>query len=118
MQLANGLKKAGTFKDNVLMGILTSKTQIDDHEQVFGPLPQDTRLEMEEMVADHNPEEDQSPFLRKELKPNQFEEKTLPNTLLMAQEAANAPFGGTTGVTRDMFVSKVKAKDAETQYEK
>ena len=48
--------------------MLTSKRQIDEHEQVYGPLPQQTRLEMEEMVADHNPEEDQSPYLRRELK--------------------------------------------------
>ena len=68
MKFANGLKKAGTFKDNVLMDMLTSKRQIDEHEQVYGPLPQQTRLEMEEMILDHNPAEDQSPYLRRELK--------------------------------------------------
>jgi len=32
------------------------------------------------------------------------------------QEAANAPWGKD-GVTKAMFVEKVKAKDAETQYD-
>ena len=41
----------------------------------------------------------------------------MPNTLLQMQEAATAPFGKNTGVTREMFVQKVKAKDAETQYD-
>lgn len=41
----------------------------------------------------------------------------MPNTLLLAQEAANAPFGKESGVTRDMYIQKVKAKDAETQYD-
>lgn len=118
MTFANGLRKAGTFKDNVLMDILQTKEEIDRHEEQYGLLPQKTRKELEEFIREENPEEDQTPFLRKELKANQVEEKTLPNTLLEAKEAANAPYGGNTGVTRDMFVKNVKAKDAETQYER
>jgi hypothetical protein len=30
------------------------------------------------------------------------------------KEAPTAPFGGKTGITKEMFVQKVKAKDAET----
>ena len=33
------------------------------------------------------------------------------------QEAATAPWGKNTDFTKSMFVQKVKAKDAETQYE-
>lgn len=33
------------------------------------------------------------------------------------QEASNSPFGGKTGITKQMFVEKVKARDAATQYD-
>lgn len=33
MVFANGLKKAGTFKDNVLMELLTNEEMIKTHEQ-------------------------------------------------------------------------------------
>lgn len=39
MVFANGLKKAGTFKDNVLMELLTKKDTIHEHENEVGPLP-------------------------------------------------------------------------------
>ena len=41
----------------------------------------------------------------------------MPNTLLSLQEAKNVPFGKGTDMTRSMYVKKVKAIDAQTQYE-
>ena len=39
MVFGSGLKKAGTFKDNVLMELLTKKETIKEHEEELGPLP-------------------------------------------------------------------------------
>jgi hypothetical protein len=43
-------------------------------------------------------------LLEKELKKNQVEEKTQPNTLLQMQEAATAPWAGNNEFTKSMFV--------------
>jgi len=59
--------------------------------------------------------ENDKTYLEKELKQNQVEEKAQPNTLLQMQEAANAPWGKE--FTKSSYVEKVKAADAETQYE-
>jgi hypothetical protein len=105
MVFANGLKKAGTFKDNVLMDLLTSPETIEVHERETGqPLPPALKKELTKFIQELNPGEDQTHYLKKELKANQVEEKTQPNTLLLMQEADNAPWGGKSGLTRDMFV--------------
>ena len=117
MSFATGIKRAGLFKDNVLMELLTSTEQIEEFHKNEGHLPESLKQELCDFLKNKNPREDQTNSLRKELKQNQFEEKTQPNTLLLAQEAANAPYGEGTGITKEAFVRKAKAKDAETQWE-
>lgn len=116
MIFANGLKKAGTFKDNVLVE-LVDEGSIAKQDQRREILPAEFKSALTDFITERNPDEDQTNYLKKELKKNQVEEKTQPNTLLIMQEAANAPWGGKTDFTKSMFIDKVKAKDVETQYE-
>lgn len=41
MTFANGLKKAGTFKENVLMELITDPKLIEKHETLHGKLPEE-----------------------------------------------------------------------------
>jgi hypothetical protein len=51
MVFASGLKKAGTFKDNVLMELLTSPEKIDQQAAVKGAnLPEPFKLELETFI--------------------------------------------------------------------
>lgn len=117
MKFASGLKKAGSFKDNVMMEIITEEAVEQYEQQTKKQLPAEFKLLLTECIEELKPTDDHSPYIDKELKKNQVEEKTQPNTLLQMQEAVTSPFGRNTGVTKEMFVSQVKARDAETQYE-
>lgn len=114
MKFANGLKKAGTFKDNVLVEILNDENLIKAHESLRGNLPQDFKNDLHSFIDEVNPKEDQTFYLQTELKPNIYEERTQPNTLLLMQEANNAPWGQ--GSKKD-YVMKIKIKDTGTQYD-
>lgn len=51
MVFSSGLKKAGTFKDNVLMELLTSPEKIDQQEAAKGAiLPEPFKLELETFI--------------------------------------------------------------------
>ena len=84
---------------------------------MYGEFDESFKRELFQYISEMNPEEDQRDYLQKVLKKNQVEEKALPNTLLSLQEAKNVPFGQGTDMTRSMYVKKVKAIDAQTQYE-
>ena len=117
MIFASGVKKAGIFKDNVLTELLLDQKTVEICEQMYGEFDESFKRELLSYISEMNPEEDQREYLQKELKKNQIEEKAMPNTLLQLQEAKNVPFGKGTDMTRSMYVKKVKAIDAQTQYE-
>jgi hypothetical protein len=76
MTFANGIKKAGTFKENVLMELITDPELILKHETLHGKLPEEFKQDLVQFIEEHNPTEDQTNFLKKELKVNEYEEKT------------------------------------------
>ena len=82
MMFASGVKKAGIFKDNVLTELLLDQKAVQICEQMYGEFDNSFKKELFQYISEMNPEEDQREYLQKELKKNQFEEKTLPNTLL------------------------------------
>ena len=83
--------------------------------QVEDKVPEKFKQEVGAYLKQLNPKEDQKDYLKKELKKNQFEEKTMPNTLLFIQEAKTVPFGKGNDLTRSMYVNKIKAVDAQVQ---
>lgn len=66
--------------------------------------PKEFKQELLDYLEGKNPKEDNKKFLNQELKTNQVEEKTQPNTLLIMQEAKNAPWGVENQMTRTQYV--------------
>lgn len=58
MTFANGLKKAGTFKENVLMELITDPKLIEEHETLHGKLPEEFKQDLAQFIEEHNPTED------------------------------------------------------------
>ena len=81
------------FKDNVLVEILKTKDQILQTELEVGVLPAEFKLELNNYIDELDYQEDQAKYLSRELRKNQIEELTQPNTLLLMQDAASAPWG-------------------------
>ena len=80
------------FKDNVLVEILKTKDQILQTELEVGVLPAEFKLELNNYIDKIDYQEDQAKYLSRELRKNQIEELTQPNTLLLMQEAESAPW--------------------------
>ena len=81
------------FKDNVLVEILKTKDQILQTELEVGVLPAEFKLELNNYIDELDYQEDQAKYFSRELRKNQIEELTQPNTLLLMQDAASAPWG-------------------------
>ena len=71
------------FKDNVLVEILKTKDQILQTELEVGVLPAEFKLELNNYIDELDYQEDQAKYLSRELRKNQIEEVTQPNTLLL-----------------------------------
>ena len=71
------------FKDNVLVEILKTKDQILQTELEVGVLPAEFKLELNNYIDELDYQEDQAKYLSRELRKNQIEELTQPNTLLL-----------------------------------
>lgn len=67
---------------------------------------------LNQYLSQVDPSEDQTGYLNNELKINIQEDKPLPNTLLQMQEPAHAPYGHNSGVTKEMFISEIKTREA------
>lgn len=83
LKFGNGIKKAGIFKDNVLFEMISDTQALVHLTQLGDKVPEKFKQEVGLYLKQLNPKEDQKEFLKKELKKNQFEEKTQPNTLLL-----------------------------------
>ena len=81
------------FKDNVLVEILKTKDQISQTELEIGVLPAKFKLELNNYIDELDYQQDQAKYFSRELRKNQIEELTQPNTLLLMQDAASAPWG-------------------------
>jgi hypothetical protein len=82
MNCANGVHKAGTFKDNVLVKHIEDPEEIEKlWDKSQGSIPEDFHRQLTSFVDSLNPKEDQRPFLKKVLKNNQQEDVTLKNKL-------------------------------------
>ena len=83
MIFANGTRKAGFFKDNVLIELLVDMETVTNHEQTLEePFPESFRQELKEYIGLLNPAEDNSPFLDRKFQDAGVEDKIAPNTLL------------------------------------
>jgi hypothetical protein len=93
MCFANGIKKAGLFKDNVLVELLEDANQIGAMEQDGGgKLPRQFKDELKEYFGLGNRAENNEQYLKKKLQAAAKEDKVEPNTLLQMQELAQAPW--------------------------
>jgi len=83
MIFANGTRKAGFFKENVLVELLLEHdtvTQVEQHLE--SPFPEAFRQELKEYIGLMNPKEDNRPYLDKKFQDAGVEDKLAPNTLL------------------------------------
>ena len=92
------------FKDNVLVEILKTKDQILQTELEVGVLPAEFKLELNNYIDELDYQVDQAKYLSRELRKNQIEELTQPNTLLLMQDAASAPWGKNNELTKATYV--------------
>lgn len=83
MIFANGTRKAGFFRDNVLIELLVDIETVTQVEQSLEePLPESFRQELKEYIGLLNPKEDNSPYLDRKFQDAGVEDKIAPNTLL------------------------------------
>ena len=83
MIFANGTRKAGFFRDNVLVELLVDIETVTQVEQSLEkPLPESFRQELKEYIGLLNPKEDNSPYLDRKFQDAGVEDKIAPNTLL------------------------------------
>lgn len=112
MIFANGTRKAGFFKENVLVELLTNHDAVHGVEsQLHVPFPESFRQELKEYIGLMNPTEDNRQYLDKKFQDAGVEDKIAPNTLLEMQDIANAPWEADGGMTRDDYVAFVKNQE-------
>jgi hypothetical protein len=70
ISFSNGLKKAGIFKDNVLVEMLKTKDQILQSELELGVLPAEFKLELNKYIDEIDLKDDQAKYLSREIKKN------------------------------------------------
>ena len=115
MIFANGTRKAGIFKDNVLVELLMDSEKPTEIEQVEQkPFPEAFKQELKEYIGLMNPKEDNRQYLDKKYQDAKTEDKIAPNTLLEMQEIANAPWdtaGNGEGPSRDDYINFIKTQE-------
>ena len=92
MIFSNGTRKAGIFKENVLIELLIELKTVDIYDQAFGGFPEAFKQELKEYIGLMNPKENNDQYIQKVLKEPNVEDKQQPNVLLEMQEIANAPW--------------------------
>ena len=58
MIFSNGTRKAGIFKENVLVELLIVQTTVDTYDEQFGGFPEAFKQELKEYIGLMNPKED------------------------------------------------------------
>lgn len=103
MTFANGVRKAGIFKDNVLVELISDISCIGVQEAITGKLPAEFKLEIEEYLRSiaGKPAQTEA-YLYQKLQKMQPEDKQEPNTLLKMQDMPNVPWGGST--SKDQYI--------------
>lgn len=76
MKFASGLKKAGSFKDNVMLEIITEEAVEEYEKTTKKRLPLEFKKQLTAYIEEINPTDDNTPYIDKELKKNYKEEKT------------------------------------------
>ena len=56
IEFANGIKKAGFFINNILDELLTQHIQLDKYESKNGMLPQDFKIQLQNLIKEQNNE--------------------------------------------------------------
>ena len=127
MIFSNGTRKAGIFKDNVLVELLMNQEMADEAEDMIEePFPEAFRQELKEYIGLMNPKEDNRQYLDRKYQDAGVEDKIQPNTLLEMQELPNAPWntggdgtgggdGGNPGMTREEYIALVKHQEVMEQ---
>ena len=92
MIFSNGTRKAGIFKENVLIELLIELKTVDIYDQASGGFPEAFKQELKEYIGLMNPKENNDQYIQKVLKEPNVEDKQQPNVLLEMQEIANAPW--------------------------
>lgn len=92
MIFSNGTRKAGIFKENVLIELLIELKTVDIYDQASGGFPEAFKQELKEYIGLMNPKENNDQYIQKVLKEPKVEDKQEPNVLLEMQEIANAPW--------------------------
>ena len=83
MIFSNGTRKAGIFKDNVLVELLMNQEMADEIEATIEePFPEAFRQELKEYIGLMNPKEDNRQYLDRKYQDAGVEDKIQPNTLL------------------------------------
>ena len=83
MIFSNGTRKAGIFKDNVLVELLMNQEMADEIEATIEePFPESFRQELKEYIGLMNPKEDNRQYLDRKYQDAGVEDKIQPNTLL------------------------------------
>ena len=118
MIFSNGVRKAGIFKDNVLVELLVDKLRIEEIEAQTGvQFPQSFKQELKEYIGLMNPTENNQQFLNQQYQEAKFEDKFQPNTLLQMQEISNAPWlmgaENAPQITRDEYIDMIKQQEIE-----
>ena len=111
MIFANGTRKAGIFKDNVLIELLISMETVEKIEiESKEPFPETFKMELKEYIGLMNMKENNAQYLDKKYQDAKREEKTLPNTLMEMQDISNSPWENG-GISRDDYINMVKNQE-------
>ena len=117
MIFANGTRKAGIFRENVLIELLMDNETVEKMQQDGSIIPEAFKQELKEYIGLMNPKEDNRKYLKKYQDAN-LEDTQQPNTLLQMQEIANAPWDQTgegNGMTREDYISFIKDMEKEEE---
>ena len=113
MIFSNGTRKAGVFKENVLVELLIENSTVSafESQQKGSGFPETFKAELKEYIGLMSPKENNQQYLDKKYKDAKREEKTMPNTLMEMQDITNAPWQNG-GMTRDDYVNFVKHQES------
>ena len=82
MIFANGTRKAGIFRENVLIELLMDNETVEKMQQDGSTMPEAFKQELKEYIGLMNPKEDNRKYLDKKYQDAKLEDTQQPNTLL------------------------------------
>ena len=75
MIFSNGTRKAGIFRENVLVELLIDLVTVDQYDRASGGFPEAFKQELKEYIGLMNPKENNDQYLEKVLKEPKVEDK-------------------------------------------